>query len=68
MNAHPQHPKHLPGTKWTSVEPLDGYRHWEVGRVDGDDVVLRSTLNGECHIRLPWRQLRNRATWTPGWE
>ena len=69
MTNHPRHPDQLPGTKWTSREGLLEFRHWEVDVVRSrrGTVVLRATLDGARTIELPWRDLRNRADWTPGW-
>ncbi len=67
MAEHPAHPRRLETTGWTSAAGLFDYRHWEVERVDGDDAVLRAVLAPEVSLRVPWRQLRDRACWAPGW-
>lgn len=70
MNNHPQHPRHLPGTKWTSRVGLYASRHWEVEvvREKAGLVRLRAALFREEVIEIPWRGLRDRADWMPGWQ
>ncbi len=62
----PHHPDKLVGTQWTAVDPEEGRRHWQVLERSGDKALLRAVLDGVTH-ELPWRDLRDRARWTPGW-
>ncbi|MFT5358387.1 MAG: hypothetical protein ACI9KE_005625 [Polyangiales bacterium] len=69
---HPQNTQRLVGSKWTchALEPGDDRpTHYE--------VVDYSSTTGECQLRsvrllrektIPWRQLRQRKLWTPGWR
>ena len=69
MTLHPRHPHQLPGSKWTSHVDDHPYRHWEVlqVRAKAGTVRLRATLSADHELELPWRDLRNRDHWTPGW-
>ena len=71
QRPHPVHPRFLVGSKWSSAPGQDTieYRHWEVIRHDKKrgEVVLRATLDREAELVLPWRALRDRAKWLPGW-
>lgn len=69
---HPRHPTHLVGSRWTRLqdEPLGGpYLHYEViaYRTRDQNVRLRSLLSPPLEIEFPWRRLRDRERWTPGW-
>lgn len=67
MTQHPARASNLMATKWTSATPVLGRRHWEVLRVEGAEAELRSALDRLTTHRLPWRELRDRGQWTPGW-
>lgn len=72
MAKHPQNTQRLVGSKWTCHvldEGDDRPTHYE--------VVQYSATSGECLLRsvrllrektIPWRSLRNREEWTPGWR
>lgn len=64
----PTNPKKLPGTEWTAVEPEDKRKHWQVLHFEKKkgEVVLEAVLDHH-RLRLPWRELRNRDEWRPGW-
>jgi tryptophan-rich hypothetical protein len=64
----PQNPDKLIGSKWSAVEVEEKRKHWEVVSWHPDDgeVTLRAVLDGET-TRRPWRQLRDRERWEPGW-
>lgn len=66
--THPQHPNQLWGTKWTSRGDRP-FRHWEVEVVQSKTglVRLRAVLKADQILELPWRELRNRDEWEPGW-
>lgn len=66
LNA-PHHPDKLAGTQWTAVDPEESRRHWQVVERRGDQAFLRAVLDGAT-CELPWRDLRDRARWTPGWH
>ena len=46
------------------------YCHWEVTvhYKKSKEVLLRATLNPEATIKIDWRELRDRARWSPGWR
>lgn len=67
MTPHPQHPRQLARSKWTSRVPTLERCHWTVIEVSGDEVVLASVLPPTVAHRIPWRALRDRAQWAPGW-
>ncbi|MHC4830763.1 MAG: TIGR02450 family Trp-rich protein [Planctomycetota bacterium] len=66
---HPHHPKRLVSSKWTATAPQRGERHWVVtGFRPSEGVVsLRAVLTQREEL-LPWRELRDRSVWRPGWE
>lgn len=68
MPLAPHNPSKLLGSHWSRVNPEDRGKHWEVVRFDRrtGDVVLRGVLTGE-EVRMPWRDLRDRERWLPGW-
>jgi len=68
MSPAPAHPARLVGSAWTRGDDAWRYCHWEVVTRDGDDVVVCATLDRARTHRLPWRALRDRAVWTPGWR
>lgn len=65
----PHNPDKLEGTHWTAVEPEDRRKHWEVVRYDSEsgEVTLEAVLDGET-VAIPWRDLRDREVWEPGWK
>ena len=67
MKPEPRHPRQLAGSKWTSRDRELAYCHWIVIEVSGDEVVLQSVLERATTLRLPWRSLRERPRWQPGW-
>ncbi|MEM1350353.1 MAG: TIGR02450 family Trp-rich protein [Myxococcota bacterium] len=69
-HVYPRHPTHLEGSKWSSLDPNHPHRHWEVEsyRKKSKHVVLRATLDSAETLVLPWRELRDRSSWLPGWH
>ena len=67
---HPRHPSQLESSKWTSTESRIGFRHFEVDSVDTKTgtAVLRPTLDRSQVLEIPWRELRDRQVWLPGWQ
>ncbi len=65
----PHDPEKLIGSKWTAIEVDERRKHWEVTArdPDEDEVTLRAVMDGETRV-VPWRQLRDRERWTPGWN
>ena len=66
--AHPRHPTHLVGSLWTRAAGF-GHRHYTVVefRRRARTVVLEAALDQDVKLELPWRALRDRAHWQPGW-
>lgn len=70
--THPQHPKHLLGSKWTALrfdaEQDPPERHWEAVHFAAREglLTLEAVLTGR-RIELEWRALRDRSEWEPGW-
>lgn len=70
--VHPRHPTHLVGSRWTrsEAEPAGApFRHFEVSvyRSRVHTVRMRALLSPTLEIEIPWRNLRNRKHWSPGW-
>ncbi len=72
QRPYPVHPNHLLHSKWSTAEGYDEleYCHWEVTvhYKKSKEVLLRATLNPEATIKIDWRELRDRARWSPGWR
>ena len=64
----PAHPRHLVGSAWTRVAADWHHHHWTVVARVADDVLVRAVLEPRCERRVPWRSLRDRATWQPDWQ
>jgi tryptophan-rich hypothetical protein len=66
---YPRHPRQVPGSKWTSPPAVHPFCHWEVEalRPSTGVAVLRATLDPHHKLLIPWRELRDRARWLPGW-
>jgi tryptophan-rich hypothetical protein len=63
---------HLLGSKWTSAQPVMGWRHFQVtARQQGEGGLVFAELRAVCdpQVRL-WvnaATLKNRALWQAGW-
>lgn len=68
MRPEPRHPGNLAGSKWSSRGASLPYLHWIVIEVSGDEVVLQAVLSPATTHRMPWRGLRERERWQPGWQ
>lgn len=72
MPVHPLHPRHLEGSRWTRRNPppeTRGLVHYEVTSFTPKRglVRLRAVLDACIELELPWRALRDRERWLPGW-
>lgn len=66
--TYPNHIKQILGAAWTAADPTLPYRHFVVEFVTkAGDVQLEAVLDRGYKMSLPWRDLRDRARWTPGW-
>ena len=57
---------------WTSVNPQDGYRHFQVmlqgGKGQERWVEMEAVLDSNVRIRVNWNELKNQELWTSGWQ
>lgn len=63
---------HLLGSKWTSVQPVLGWRHFQVtARQQGEGGLVFAELRAVCDPQVClWvnaATLKNRDLWQPGW-
>lgn len=62
---------HLVGSKWTSVSPVLGWRHFEVtAREDRKTVIfahMQSVCGPDAHLWINAVSLKDRDLWVPGW-
>jgi tryptophan-rich hypothetical protein len=72
MNAVP--PKKLLLSKWTAVKPVAMEKHFLVSKVvlpDPPDPMIEfvdlEAVHSKAVRRIPWRDLRDPATWRQGW-
>ncbi|MEN9224821.1 MAG: TIGR02450 family Trp-rich protein [Thermostichus sp. HHBFW_bins_43] len=69
---HKQRFPHLLGSKWTSVRPVMGWRHFQVKerQQGGGGLVfaeLRAVCDPQVRIWVNASTLKNRALWQAGW-
>ena len=57
-------------SKWTSVEKLNGWRHYEVKNVFIKDKELEifSVCEKNISLRIKITDINNIRKWIPGWE
>ncbi|MDX2272852.1 MAG: TIGR02450 family Trp-rich protein [Cyanobacteriota bacterium] len=74
MKKKPRQQKfpHLLGSKWTSVQPVMGWRHYVItNRQDQGGGVIFAQLQSVCdpgvRIWVNARTLKNRDLWQAGW-
>jgi tryptophan-rich hypothetical protein len=69
MPEHPIHPTHLERSKWSYVGDEHDFKHWEVESFSKKRGVLTlfAVLEKTTTISIPWRELRDREKWEPGW-
>ncbi|MFZ9886846.1 MAG: TIGR02450 family Trp-rich protein [Myxococcota bacterium] len=61
--------RHLLGSKWTAVSPVDGQKHFVVLSVlheRGQAELLAVTRS--VRRLVPVEELRDEARWVPGWR
>ncbi|MEZ4398442.1 MAG: TIGR02450 family Trp-rich protein [Kofleriaceae bacterium] len=68
MTLAPNRPDRLVGSAWTRADVAWRYRHWQIVARRGDVVELAAVLAPHERRQLPWRGLRDRAVWLPGWR
>ena len=70
LETHPRHPRHLVGSKWTRHPGAEEgrERHWTVQAfAPRKGVVTLEAVLTARQLSLPWRALRERSAWEPGW-
>ncbi|MGF1672812.1 MAG: TIGR02450 family Trp-rich protein [Rivularia sp. (in: cyanobacteria)] len=70
----PKKPKfpYLLGSKWTSQQKIDGWRHFQVinRKNQGKWVYAEMVASCDSEVRF-WmnaKLLQDRSTWQPGWQ
>lgn len=66
---HPIHPTHLESSAWSRVDDALPHRHWQAHtfKKKSGQLVLRAVLDASVEVTIPWRELRDRDLWEPGW-
>ena len=68
----PRHSRNLVGSKWTREDPAPGPRHFVVEGLVGRGPTLQArlgaVLRAGIRVDVPWRDLRERSQWSPGWR
>lgn len=67
---HPVHPSRLEGSAWSRVDNTLEHRHWQAHTFmkKSGMIVLRAVLEASVEVTIPWRELRDRQLWEPGWS
>jgi len=57
-------------SKWTSVEKLNGWKHFEVKNVfvKNKELEIFSVCDKEVMEKVEIKDIENRIKWIPGWE
>ena len=57
-------------SKWTSVEKLNGWRHFEVKNVfvKNKELELFSVCDKDILERVKIKEINNKTKWVPDWE
>ena len=60
---------HLSKSKWTSIERLNGWRHYEVLNVlkKRQEVEMFSVCESDIKIMIPTNDLKDKSKWVTGW-
>ena len=60
----------LDKSKWTSLEKLNGWSHYEVMSIDkkNNEVELFAVCEKEKRVIVKKEELKNKNTWTRGWN
>ena len=56
-------------SKWTSVEKLNGWRHYEVKNVfvKNKELEIFSVCDKDILVRVKIDDINNKTKWVPGW-
>ena len=57
-------------SKWTSVEKINGWRHYEVKNVfvKNKELEIFSVCDKDILVRVKFEDINNKRKWVPGWE
>jgi tryptophan-rich hypothetical protein len=62
--------KHIVGSKWTRVAPIEGWVHFHVitWMPSRQLIELRSSCNRALQFWVSTSELANKDQWLPGWQ
>ncbi len=57
-------------SKWTSVDKINGWRHYEVKNVliKRKQLELFSVCNKNINIIIEIKEIKDKEKWIPGWK
>ena len=57
-------------SKWTSVDKVNGWRHYEVKNVfvKNKELEIFSVCDKDILVRVKIEDINNKTKWVPGWE
>ena len=57
-------------SKWTSIEKLNGWRHFEVKNVfvKNKELEIFSVCDKDILERVGIKEIENKMKWVPGWQ
>ena len=60
----------LERSKWTSLKRLNGYKHYEVIKIDKqrNKIELFAVCEKEKRVTVKKEDLKNKSLWVRGWE
>jgi len=60
---------HLSKSKWTSIERLNGWRHYEVLNIfkNRQEVEMFCICKSKIKIIISYKDLKNPSKWSKGW-
>ncbi len=67
------HPKKLLGSHWTSTQPHNKEKHFEIIKVEFDDnqnvvdCIIQAVFT-KNEYPINWRDLKNNELWLIGWK
>jgi tryptophan-rich hypothetical protein len=68
----PKKYKHLLNSKWTSVEPVKGWRHYQVTDANFEHSPVQALMTSVCQSNISFwlsaDNLKDRNVWMPGWK
>ena len=61
--------KYLKNSKWTSVQKIHNWRHYEVLNINNktQHVEMFAVCDKKIKIIVSFEELKNRLKWTKGW-